>query len=113
MKQRRVAARQTHHCFINCGITVRIELHGLTDDIRTLCARAVEKPHFIHGVKKLTVRGLEAVDLRDRARDNDAHNVGHVVFFYRFRNRLRRCGGGNDARQFGNGRTFFLCHLVF
>ena len=47
----------------------------------------LEQPHPVHGVEQLAVRGLEAVDLRDGAGDDDAHGVGHVVG-------LQRAGDG-------------------
>ena len=44
---------------------------------------ALEQAHLVHGVQQLAVRRLEAVDLRQRAADDDAHSVGHIVGFQR------------------------------
>ena len=62
------------------------------------------------------MRGLEAVDLRDSAGDDDAHGVGHIVF-------VQRDGDGlvdhraAQAHHIGIGaavngafRLIFLCH---
>ena len=42
-----------------------------------------QQAHFIHGVQELAVGGLEAVDLRNGAGDDDAHGVGHIVLVQR------------------------------
>ena len=80
-QQGAVAPGQTHHGLIDGGVAVGVELHGLADDVGALGARAGQKPHLVHGVQKFPVGGLEAVDLRDGAGDDDAHGVGHVVLF--------------------------------
>ena len=67
---------------------MRVELHRCADDVRRLCARAVQQAHLVHGKKQLAVGRLEAVDLRDGARENYAHRVGHEVFADRRNNRL-------------------------
>ena len=84
-QQRLVAARQTHHRLIDRRVAVRIELHGLADDIRRFRAVAVQQTHFIHGIEQLAVGRLEAVDLRDGARHDNAHRVGHIVLAQRIR----------------------------
>ena len=94
-EQRFVALAQTHHRLINGGVAVGIELHRLPDDVGALGARLCEQPHVVHRVEQLAVAGLEAVNLRNRARDDDAHGVGHIV-------RLERFGDGllqNRAAQ--------------
>ena len=83
-----VAAGKTHHRLVDRGVAVRVEAHGLADDVRGLGARAAQQAHFIHGIQQLAVRGLEAVDLGDRARYDDAHGVGHVVDGQRIGDRL-------------------------
>ena len=42
-KQRLVAGGQAHHRFVDRGIAVRVELHGLADDVGTLLALALEQ----------------------------------------------------------------------
>ena len=81
VQQRLVAAREAHHRVVDGGVAVRIQLHRLADDVGRLRARFGQQTHLIHRVEQLAVRGLEAVDLRDRARHDDRHRVGHVVFF--------------------------------
>ena len=41
------------------------------------------RPMLIHRIQQLAVGGLEAVDLRQGAADDDAHGVGHIVRFQR------------------------------
>ena len=78
-EQRFVARGKAHHRFVDGGIAVRVELHGLTDDVGAFLALALEQAHLVHGVEQLAVRGLEAVDFRERTRDVGAHGIGHVV----------------------------------
>ena len=87
-KQRFVARRQAHHRFVDRGIAVRVELHGLAHDVGALLALALQQTHLVHGVEQLAVRGLKAVDLGECTRDVDAHGVGHVVDLERLRDRL-------------------------
>ena len=87
-EQRLVAGGQAHHRLVDRGIAVRVELHGLADDVGALLALALEQAHFVHGVEQLAVRGLKAVDLGECTRDVDAHCVGHVVDLERLRDRL-------------------------
>ena len=58
-----------------------IELHGLTHDVGGFCPRSGQQTHFIHGIKELSVGGLEAVNLRYGPGNDDRHGVGHVVCF--------------------------------
>ena len=88
VQQRLVAARQTHHRLIDGGVAVRVQLHRLADDVGGFGAGLCEKPHFVHGVQKLAVRRLEAVDLRNGTRDDDRHGVGHIVRLQRLTDRL-------------------------
>ena len=78
-----VTSCESHHSFIYCHIAVGVELHRLTDDVRALRAVARQKSHLVHRVKELSVRRLETVDLGDRTRDDNAHNVRHIVFLNR------------------------------
>ena len=88
VQQRLVAARQTHHRLIDGGVAVRVQLHRLADDVGGFGAGLCEKPHFVHGVQKLAVRRLEAVNLRNGTRDDDRHGVGHIVGLQRLTDRL-------------------------
>ena len=83
VQQRAVALGKADHRVVDRGVAVGVQAHRLSDDVRALRARAGEKPHLVHRIEELSVRGLEAVDLRDGARDNDGHRVGHVVRFQR------------------------------
>ena len=40
---------------------------------------AGKQAHLVHGVQKLAVGGLKAVDLRDGPGDDDRHGIGHIV----------------------------------
>ena len=114
VQQRLVAARQTHHRLIDGGVAVRVQLHRLADDVGGFGAGLCEKPHFVHGVQKLAVRRLEAVDLRDGTRDDDRHGVGHVVGLQRLTDRLLEhlCPQPHHIRvvMFFAFRLFFLWH---
>ena len=88
MQQRLVAAGEADHCLIDGLIAVRVQLHGLADDVGGFGAGLREKAHFIHGIQELAVRRLESVDLRNGARDDDRHGVGHVVGLERLTDRL-------------------------
>ena len=59
-----------------------VEVHGLSNNICTLGSITMHKAHFVHCIEKLAVRGLEAVNFGNSTRNNNAHNVGHIVFFY-------------------------------
>ena len=60
-----------------------VQVHGAAHDVGRFSACALEQTHLVHGVQQLAVRRLEAVDLRQRAADDDAHGVGHIVGFQR------------------------------
>ncbi len=81
MQQSLVAAAQTYHRVVDGAVAVGVELHRSADDVRRLGARAGEQTHLVHGVQQLAVRGLEAVYLGDGSRHDDAHRIGHEVFF--------------------------------
>ena len=98
MQQRLVAAREAHHRLVDGGVAVRIQLHRLADDVGALGALSREQPHLVHGVEQLAVRGLEAVDLGDGARDDDAHGIGHVVLLDDVGDELGCRGGGGFGR---------------
>ena len=78
-QQSAVALGETHHRIVDGGVAVGIQTHGLAHDVGGLRPRSRQQTHFIHGVEQLAVGGLEAVDLRDGAGDDDAHGVGHIV----------------------------------
>ena len=63
VKKRLIALCETHHCLIYGSIAVRIELHCLTNDICGLGLVARKQTHFVHGIKELSVGGLEAIYL--------------------------------------------------
>ena len=85
-QQRLIAPRQAHHCFINRAVAMRVEFHGRAHNICRFCAVAAQQAHIVHRIKQLAVGGLKAVNLRDRARNNYAHCIGHIVFAQRVRN---------------------------
>ena len=82
-QQALVAAAHAHHSVVDGGIAVGVQVHGAAHDVGGLCACALEQTHLVHGVQQLAVRRLEAVDLRQRAADDDAHGIGHIVGFQR------------------------------
>ena len=82
-QQALVAAAHAHHGVVDGGIAVGVQVHGAAHDVGRLGACALEQAHLVHGVQQLAVRRLEAVDLRQRAADDDAHGVGHIVGFQR------------------------------
>ena len=111
-----VALGQTHHGLVDGLVAVGIQAHGLAHDVGGLGASAGEQAHLVHGVQQLAVGGLEAVDLRYGAADDDRHGVGHIVL-------VQRTGDGllhhraPQAHHVGVGGTvdgfffrFLLCH---
>ena len=78
-----VAAPHAHHGVVDGGIAVGVQVHGAAHDVGRFGACALEQPHLVHGVQQLAVRRLEAIDLRQRAADDNAHGVGHIVRFQR------------------------------
>ena len=86
-----MVASKTDHRFINSGVTVRIKTHRLSHDIRALGSLLRHKPHGIHGIEELSVRGLKTVDLGNGTRNYNAHGVRHIVFDERIRYQLRKC----------------------
>ena len=114
-KQCLIARGETHHRLVDRGVAVRVELHRLADDIGALRAGARQKPHLIHRIEQLAVRGLEAVYLRNRARDDHAHGIGHVIRLQRLGDRLLH-DRGVQPHDIGVvvflGLFFFLCHLI-
>ena len=83
MEQRTIAPAETHHGFINGGIAMGVETHSLHNNVCGLGSAARQQPHFIHGIEQLPVRGLKAVDLRNRTRHDYAHGIRHEVDFQR------------------------------
>ena len=108
-KQRFVARSQTHHGFVDGGIAVGVQLHGLAHDVGALLTVTVQQAHLVHGVQQLAVRRLEAVYLGERARNVGAHGVGHVVQFQRLRDGLL----GNLGMQADNVGVFHPLLLRF
>ena len=82
-QQALVAAAHAHHRIVDSGIAVGVQVHGAAHDVGRFGACALEQTHLVHSVQQLAVRRLEAVDLRQRAADDDAHGVGHIVGFQR------------------------------
>ena len=117
VQQRLVPARKAHHRVVDGGVAVRVELHRLPDDVGGLDLPAAQQSHLVHRVKQLAVRRLEAVDLRDRTRDDHAHRVGHVVDFQRLADRLLQHLGAQaldvlrDLGAFFHFFGFFLPHF--
>ena len=79
MQQRLVALGQTDHGLVDSRIAVGVQAHGLAHNVGGLGTPSCQQTHLVHGVQELPVRGLEAVDLRDRPGDNDGHGIGHIV----------------------------------
>ena len=82
-QQALVAPAHAHHRVVDGGVTVGVEVHGAAHDIGRLGAGALDEAHLIHRIQQLAVGGLEAVDLRQGAADDDTHSVGHIVRFQR------------------------------
>ena len=82
-EQALVAAAHAHHGVVDGGVAVGVQVHGAAHDIGRLGAGALEQTHLVHGVQQLAVRRLKAVDLRQRAADDNAHGIGHIVGFQR------------------------------
>ena len=78
-QKRLIAPGQAHHRLIDGRVAVRIQFHGLADDIGRFGAVAGQQALFVHGVQQLPMGRLKPIDLRDGARDNDAHRIGHIV----------------------------------
>ena len=79
VEKRFVSARESYHRFVDGGVAVGIEPHGLTDYVRGLGAVSGQQTHLVHRIEQLAVRWLEAVYLRQRTADDNAHRIGHVV----------------------------------
>ena len=106
VQQRLIAAAQAHHGIVDRGVAVRVQLHRLADNIGALGTGGTEQPHFIHGKEQLPVRRLETVNLRDGARQNNAHGVGHIVLFQRIGDPLlHHLSGVLDHTVHRAGRT--------
>ena len=106
MQQRFIAPCQTHHGLINGRVTVGIEPHGLTDNIGRLGTGSRQQTHLVHGVQQLPVRGLKAVDLRNRAGNDHRHGIGHVVDLQSLGDGLLR--GRTHQTHYPIGVDFFL-----
>ena len=78
-----VVLGHAHHGLVVPGVAVGVQEHGPRGDVRGLCPVPGRKAHLVHGVQELPVGRLEPVDLRERARYDDAHGVRHEVLFKR------------------------------
>ena len=107
VEQRLIPHGEAHHCIIDRSIAVRVQAHGGAHDVGRLGPAAGEQPHLIHRIEQLAVRGLKAVDLRDRAGEDNAHRVGHVVDLERLRDLLLHDGA--RAEDVGIGVCLLLC----
>ena len=117
MQQCLVASCQTHHGFIDGTVTVGIQPHGLPYNVCRFGQPAGEQSHFIHGVQQFPVRRLETVDLRQCTGNDDAHGVGHIVFFQCICNFFFFHNAGTGNIGIGNCiflwffRLLFSCHF--
>ena len=118
-QQALVAPAHADHGVIDGGVAVGVQVHGAAHDVRRLGARALDQAHLIHRIQQLAVGGLEAVDLRQGAADDDAHGVGHIVRFQRAGDGVFQHTAGvqylNALAQLGADRLCgffarFLCH---
>ena len=69
-------------------------MHGAAHNVGAFGAQAAQQLHGVHGVQKLAVGRLEAVDIRQRARHDHRHGIGHIVGF-------QRVGDGRFHHQTG------------
>ena len=76
-----VGTAHTHHGVVNGGIAVGVQVHGAAHDVGAFGAGAFQQAHAVHGIQQFAVGGLEAVNFRQRAGNNNAHGVRHVVCF--------------------------------
>ena len=81
-----VGTAHTHHGVVDGGITVGVQVHGAAHDVGAFGAGAFQQAHAVHGIQQFAVGGLEAVNFRQRAGNNNAHGVRHVVCFQRIGN---------------------------
>ena len=118
-QQALVAPAHADHGVIDGGVAVGVQVHGAAHDVRRLGARALDQAHLIHRIQQLAVGGLEAVDLRQGAADDDAHGVGHIVRFQRAGDGVFQHTAGvqylNALAQLGADRLCgffarFFCH---
>ncbi len=63
-----------------------VQVHGAAHDVGAFGAGAFQQAHAVHGIQQFAVGGLEAVNFRQRAGNNNAHGVRHVVCFQRIGN---------------------------
>ena len=119
-EQRPIAPGKTYHRVVDGGVAVGVIVHRRADDVRRFRARAGKKAHFIHAVQQLSVARLEAVDLRNGTRDDNAHRIGHIIVFERFGDGLLHNGGAQPhyvlflGRRVARRRVILLsCHICF
>ena len=55
MQQRLIAPCQTYHGLIDRTVAVRVQTHGLPDNICRLGQIACEESHLVHGIQQLSV----------------------------------------------------------
>ena len=82
-EQALVGAAHANHRVVNRSVAVGVQVHGAAHDVGALGAVAFQQAHLVHRVEQLAVGGLEAVDLRQCAGDDNAHRIGHIVGFQR------------------------------
>ena len=85
-QQALVAAAHAHHGVVDGGVAVGVQVHGAAHDVGAFGAGAFQQAHAVHGIQQFAVGGLEAVNFRQRAGNNNAHGVRHVVCFQRIGN---------------------------
>ena len=119
-EQRPIAPGKTYHRVVDGGVAVGVIVHRCADDVRRFRARAGKKAHFVHAVQQLSVARLEAVDLRNGTRDDNAHRIGHIIVFERFGDGLLHNGGAQPhyvlflGRRVARRRVILLsCHICF
>ena len=88
VQKRTVSSRKTNHSFIYGCISVRVKTHSLSYDIRAFGLLTCHQTHFIHSIKKLSVRRFKTVYFRNSSRNYNAHSIRHIVLFKRFGYRL-------------------------
>ena len=82
-EQTLVGAAHAHHRVIDGCIAVGVQVHRAADDVGALGTVALQQAHAVHRVEQLAVGRLEAVDLRQRAGNDNTHRIGHIVGFQR------------------------------
>ena len=82
-KQALVGAAHADHRVVDGCIAVGVQVHRTADDVGAFGTVALQQAHLVHRVEQLAVGRLEAIDLRQRAGNDNAHRIGHIVGFQR------------------------------